>query len=184
MPALNFCYNAKMKRIIFNLLSAFVLFLTSCGNQQVSTQPAVETATPDPCSAENLSITIQEVNDLTREFDDASQLAANLPAQQLPEIISNMQRIRRAAEDVDAPACLTTLKTHQLNYMNGMIQTLLSFVGGADQTAINNGLMAARQAHEQYSLEVVRLLGITLQPETAIPPGLGITSTPTPTPTP
>src|SRR4029453_8088372 len=104
--------------------------------------------------------------------------------QQLPEIISNMQRIRRAAEDLEVPACLTMLKTHQLNYMNGMIQTLLSFVGGADQTTINKGLTTARQEHEQYSLEVVRLLGITLEPEMTIPPGLGITLTPTPSATP
>jgi len=173
-----------MKNLIFGLLPAFVLLLTSCGNQQISTQSPVETVTPDPCSSGNLPNSIQNVNDLTREFDDASQLAANLPAQQLPEIISNMQRIRRAAENIEVPACLTTLKTYQLNYMNGMIQTLLSFVGGADQTTINNGLTAARQQHELYSLEVVRLLGITLAPETAVPPGLGITATPPSTVTP
>jgi hypothetical protein len=173
-----------MKKIISSLLPAFVLLLTSCGNQQMSTQSPIETATPDPCSSENLPDTIQVVNELTREFDDASQLASNLPAPQLPDIISNMQRIRRAAEDLEAPACLTTLKTHQLNHMNGMIQTLLSFVGGADQATLNNGMTAARQEHEQYSLEVVKLLGITLEPKTATPPGPGITSTPTPTVTP
>ena len=108
--------------------------------------------------------TVQPVNDLMREFEDASQLASNLTAQQLPEVISNLQRIRRAAEDVDIPACLDTLKTHQLNHMNLMIQTLLAFVGGADQETLNSGLELARKERDLYSLEAVRLLGITLAP--------------------
>ena len=108
--------------------------------------------------------TVQPVNDLMREFEDASKLASNLTAQQLPEVISNLQRIRRAAEDVDIPACLDTLKTHQLNHMNLMIQTLLAFVGGADQETLNSGLELARKERDLYSLEAVRLLGITLAP--------------------
>jgi hypothetical protein len=104
-----------------------------------------------------------------REFDDASQLASNLPAQQLPEVISNLQRIRRDAEDVQIPTCLTMLKTHQLNHMNLMIQTLLAFVGGANQEALKKGIEQARQEHDLYSLEIVRLLGITLAPITATP---------------
>ena len=114
--------------------------------------------------------TVQPINDLMREFEDASQLASNLTAQQLPEVISNLQRIRRDAEDVQIPACLGTLKTHQLNHMNLMIQTLLAFVGGADREALNNGLDLARKEHDLYSLEIVRLLGITLAPLTATPP--------------
>lgn len=105
-----------------------------------------------------------------REFEDASQLASNLPAQQLPQLISNLQRIRRGAEDAQIPACLATLKTHQLNHMNLMIQTLLAFVGGADQEELTNGLELARQERDLYSLEIIRLLGVTLAPITATPP--------------
>ena len=104
-----------------------------------------------------------------REFEDASQLASNLPAQELPEIISNLQRIRRSAEDIQIPACLATLKTHQLNHMNLMIQTLLAFVGGANQEELANGLERARNEHGLYALEIVRLLGVTLAPITATP---------------
>ncbi len=104
-----------------------------------------------------------------QEFDTASQLESDLTAQQLSDIITNLQRIRRSAEDVQIPACMRTLKTHQLNHMNLMIQTLLAFVGGADQEALNNGLEQARQEHDRYSLELVRLLGITLAPITVTP---------------
>jgi hypothetical protein len=109
------------------------------------------------------------MNELMREFDDASQLASNLPVPQLPEVISTLQRIRRDTEDVQIPACLITLKTHQLNHMNLVIQTLLAFVGGADQEALNSGLELARREHDLYSLEIVRLLGVTLAPITATP---------------
>ncbi len=118
--------------------------------------------------------TVQPVNDLMREFEDASQLASNLTTPQLPEVISNLQRIRRAAEDVPIPPCLGTLKTHQLNHMNLMIQTLLAFVGGADREALNSGLGRARQERDLYSLEIVRLLGIPLVPITTTPPATSI----------
>ena len=104
-----------------------------------------------------------------REFDDASQMASNLPVAQLPDVISDLQRIRRDAQDVQIPACLTTLKTHQLNHMELMIQTLIAFVGGANQETLKNGLEMARKEHDLYSLEIVRLLGVTLAPITVTP---------------
>ena len=95
-----------------------------------------------------------------------------------------MQRIRRASEDLQIPGCLTTLKSHQLNHMNVMIQTLLAFVGGANQETLTSGLANARQEHELYSIEIVRLLGITLAPITSTPPPINETAVPTASPTP
>jgi hypothetical protein len=165
-----------MKTFFLFLFPLFLFFVTACGGQPAATQTeplATSTTSPaeDPCSPQNMPATVQGINDLMREFDDASQLASNLPAQQLPEVISNLQRIRRDTEDLQIPACLGTLKTHQLNHMNLMIQTLLAFVGGADREALTNGLEMARQEHDLYSLEIVRLLGVTLAPITATPAG-------------
>jgi hypothetical protein len=164
-----------MKKFFLYLFLLFPLFVSACGGQPAATQvETLSTATTvpdeDPCSPQNLPTTVQPINDLMREFDDASQLASNLSTRKLPEIISNLQRIRRDAEDVNIPACLGTLKTHQLNHMNLMIQTLLAFVGGADQAVLTSGLEQARKEHDLYSLEIVRLLGITLAPITATPP--------------
>lgn len=164
-----------MKKFVLYGFLSLVLFASACGGQPAATQ--VETSmTPitspdeDPCSPQNLPVAVQPLNDLMREFEDTSQLASNLSAQQLPDVISNLQQIRRGAEDVKIPACLTTLKTHQLNHMNLMIQTLLAFVGGANQEELTNGLEMARKEHDLYSLEIVRLLGVTLAPITATPP--------------
>jgi hypothetical protein len=163
-----------MKQFILYFFPLFLLITSACGNQPITTQSepllTSTTATDDPCSSENLPTTVQGLNDLMREFDDASQLASNTPAQQLPDVISNLQRIRRAAEDTQIPSCLGELKTHQLNHMNLMIQTLIDFVGGAGKEQLNTGLENARKEHDLYSLEIVRLLGITLAPITATPP--------------
>ena len=172
-----------MIRVLVCLFPVLLLFVSACGNQPTATQSETSTTATapttrsdeDPCAPQNMPSTVQPVNDLMREFEDASQLASNLTTQQLPEVISNLQRIRRAAEDVQIPACLGTLKTHQLNHMNLMIQTLLAFVRGTHQDALNRGLELARKERDLYSLEVVRLLGITLAPITTTPPA---TSTP------
>jgi hypothetical protein len=162
-----------MKKFILYLLPLFLLLTSACSRQPAATQPEAQltgtTAKDDPCSSANLPTTVQGLNDLMREFDDASQLASNTPAQQLPDVISDLQRIRRDAEDTQIPACLGELKTHQLNHMNLMIQTLIAFVGGASKEELNTGLENARKEHDFYSLEIVRLLGITLAPITATP---------------
>ena len=175
---LHFVIMPTMKQSFLNLFPFFLLFISTCAGPPAATQTALtftSTISPDedPCSWQNMPATLAPLNDLMREFDDASQLASNLPVQQLPETISNLQRIRRATEDAQIPACIVTLKTHQLNHMNLMIQTLLAFVGGAKQEELNHGLEMARKEHDLYSLEVVRLLGVTLAPITATPPASG-----------
>ena len=174
MPFLNFVIMPDMpKEIVLYLFPLILLITSACGGQPIATEPealTTNTIADDPCSSKSLPTTVQGLNDLMREFDDASQLASSTPAQQLPDVISNLQRIRRDAEDSQIPACLGDLKTHQLNHMNLMIQTLIAFVGGASQEELNAGLEHARKEHDLYSLEIVRLLGITLAPITATPP--------------
>jgi hypothetical protein len=170
-----------MKRHGVLLFVTCILFLTACGSQDPHVTPAApifsSTSTPDPCAAENLAESIKKVNDLQREFDDASQLASNLAREQLPDSISDMQRIRRAAEDHQAPACLATLKAHQLAHMNIVIDTMIAFLGGADTETLNQGIADAGAEHDLYTLEIARLLGITLAPVTNVPI---TTITPTP----
>jgi hypothetical protein len=162
-----------LKNLLLHLFPLLFLITAACGSQPVTTQPeAPVTSTSnanDPCSSKNLPTTVQGLNDLMREFDEASQLASSTPAAQLSGVIANLQRIRRAAEDTQIPACLGELKTHQLNHMNLMIQALIAFVGGTSQDELNAGLENARKEHDLYSLEIVRLLGITLAPITATP---------------
>jgi hypothetical protein len=157
-----------MKSRFLLLFTICFLFISACANQNLTStpssptieQPEVSTSTPDPCSVENLSESIKQVNDLMREFDDMSKLAANLAREKLPELISEMQRVRRTAEDQEVAACLSTLKMHQISHMNIVIDTLIAFLGGAQPEMLNDGIARAGQEHDLYTLEVARLLGI------------------------
>ncbi len=178
------------KRTLLLVVSAFFLTwaVSGCGNGPVATISAVSatptiTSTPDPCAPENIGASVEKVHRHMREFDDASSLAASLPASQLSAQIANLQQIRRDAEDEPIPSCLVTLKTDQINHMNTVINTLLAFMRGSDQQTVGQGIALARQQHDQYTLELARLLGITPVPATvAASPSLPSLPMPTPTP--
>lgn len=157
-----------MLRLTPRILPIFALILNSCGTASPA-EPIAPSATIDPCSTEAISETVKPLNDLMREFDDASALASNLPSEQLPEAISNLQRIRRLAQDITPATCLITLHGHELTHMNAVIDTLLAFLNGADASTLNQGLNLAREQHDLYSVELVRVLGVTLVPATPSP---------------
>ncbi len=155
----------KVKTIIAVLLIA--LLSSSCGAKQATAAPASAgtpepTITPDPCISQNLPDEVTKVNKLMREFDDYSELASSTPQNQLIQIIPEMQRILRDAEDQQVPPCLTKLKEYQLAHMNVVIKTLIAFMANPNTQLINAGISQAKQLHDQYSLEMARLLGITL----------------------
>jgi hypothetical protein len=153
---------------------AVVLLLAACGQAEpvVATSTLVPTttvtSTPDPCSQENIEVEIQAVHRLMREFDDAAALSANTTREQLKPTIADLQRIRRDAEDQKVPACLKALKELQLVHMNTFIQTLIAFMGGADQETVNQGISLSRQLHDKYMIEMARLQGVIIPP-TPIP---------------
>jgi len=170
LPSLHPFNDRKISMTLARLqfLAFLVLVLTACGTSAPATEAAV-TWTPDPCLSQTLTQSVKPVNDLQREFNDASELAANLPREQLQPSINDMQRIRRAAEDQPIPDCLAILKAHQLAHMNAVIDTLIAFVGGADTQRLNQGMAVARDAYDQYTFEMARLLGVTLVPATSTP---------------
>ena len=144
---------------------------------QTETALPLNTATPDPCSPGQIEAQVQKVHKHMREFDDASILASSTPRDQISNSIADLQRIRREAEDETIPPCLTNLKTYQVEHMNTVINTLISFMSGADQKSLEQGIAVARQQHDQYTLELARLLGLTVVPATA-PSGPSETPTP------
>lgn len=154
-----------MKLRVFFIVVIAVL-LAACGKGEAT--PDV-TATPDVCVPPVIEGEIQKVNRLMREFDDASVLAANTPKEELRVAIADLQRIRREAEDQEVPACLVDLKKYQVAHMNTVINTLIGFMGGAEQETVNQGIASARKQHDSYSLEMLRLMGMTVVPITATP---------------
>jgi hypothetical protein len=190
-----------MTKIILQvLLSILVLtaLLTACGgstpapvaddtptalqsreDEATPTPPPAGSTTADPCVLPELEAAVQNIHRHMREFDDASILASNMPREQLSGPIAELQRIRREAEDETVPGCLLTLKTHQIDHMNSVIDTLVAFMGGTDQQTLEQGIATARQQHDDYTLELARLLGLTVVPAT-----VPVISTPEQTATP
>jgi len=112
-----------------------------------------------------------------REFDDGSFVAQYTPSSQLGQAISELQRIRRDAEDQDVPSCLARLKQLQLQHMNAVIVTLAILMDpSTPPELVNQGIGSARQLHDEYETELARLLGVTLVPPATVTPG------PSPTP--
>ena len=98
----------------FLIFTTIVLVGPGAGQLQracVPTQaPPTPTPTPDPCDRVNIEVGVRGVNEFMREFDDASQLASNVPRDSLADHIVSLQEIRRAAEDHAVPECLERLK--------------------------------------------------------------------------
>lgn len=158
-----------MKKNLPFLIALFAVFFAACGGAESvpATATAVPiTSTPDLCSEANLPLEVAKINKLMREFDDYSALASNTPQQQLVVVIPELQRILRDAEDQTVPPCLTVLKEFQLAHMRTVVQTLLAFVGNSDVNLVSAGINTAREQHNQYDVEMARLLGITLTAST------------------
>ncbi len=167
---------SKQKITLLVLLLSFIL--AACGEKPssapkaVQTKTAAATSTPDPCSSGNLPDEVKKIHDLTREFDDYATLASNTPQAQIIQLIPEMQRILRDAQDQSAPACLQELKKLQLINMTIVVQTLVAFLGTTDKTSaeqINTGIIQAREMHMKYDVERARLLGVTLEALSTLP---------------
>ena len=139
---------------------------TATQEPAAATESPVVSGTPDPCISPQLEEEVQKIHRHMREFDDASILASNMPREQLSDPIADLQRIRREAEDEVIPECLSALKNHQVEHMNSVINTLVAFMGGTTQETLEKGIAAARQQHDDYTLELARLLGLTVVPAT------------------
>jgi hypothetical protein len=180
--------------LLFISILVIALFLAGCGSAPTpaaytsspplqttatASQTPLPSSTPDPCSPSQIEASVQKIHRHMREFDDASILASHLPREQVSDSIKELQRIRREAEDEESPGCLTALKKYQVNHMNTVIETLVSFIGGSDTKTLEQGITVARQQHDQYAIELARLLGITVVPAT-----IPISTTPDATATP
>jgi hypothetical protein len=52
--------------------------------------------------------------------------------------------------------------------MNSVIGTLVAFLSGADEATLAQNIAAARDQHDQYTLELARLLGLPVVTATVV----------------
>lgn len=177
--------------LFFALAICLSLLLSACAANQ-PTQPAspapasqaaatlppvTPSATPDLCTQAQLPETVKAVNTYVRQFDNYSSLSVQVPAPQLPQMISAMKQIRQALQQQLVPPCLTDLKHYALQYMDTVILTVVTFQANPNIDSLNTGIQQARDYNDQYALELARLLGVTMAPENETP---AAQATPTP----
>jgi hypothetical protein len=187
----------KHSQLIVGVILVLVVLLSACATPAATSAPeesnnppsasetptalsVAATNTPDPCAPENIEAEVMKVHKFMREFDDVSSLTASLTRDELAGTIPELQRIRRDAEDQVIAHCLGDLKTYQISHMNAVINTLIAFMGGSDQQTVDQGIQLARQLHDQYTLELARVLGLTVESVTAEPVVTGTPATPAP----
>ena len=150
----------KTSRSIGVILVVTGAVLAACTGPSTPLAP-IPSVVPDPCAPDNIKSTVGAVDSLMQQFDDESTLASNVPRSQLAARIAALQSTRRQAQSNSAPACVAGLKRLQLTHMNTVIDTMLAFMSRGDQGAVGQGIEAGREQHDQYEVELARLLGIT-----------------------
>jgi hypothetical protein len=157
------------KNMVLFIMLFSVVLLSACSGAApqlaaATAVPAVVTASPtiDPCMPQYAHVLAQRVHSHMREFDDASTLAASLGVDKLPSAIAELQRIRRSAQDEPVPSCLGQLKELQVGHMNMVIDTMLGMLNGAKPEALQTGILNARKLHDDYTLELANVLGVTI----------------------
>jgi len=201
-----------MKKFILHICSValiLIMLVSGCGSSAITPESiptATDTAmptltmtitmTPDLCASENIKAEVDKVHKHMREFDDAAALAASIPREQLSTPIANLQKIRRDAEDELIPPCLSKLKDYEILHMNSVINTLITFMSVNDPQAVDcveveknteeevicQSIANARQEHDQYVLELARVLGLPVVSATLLPTIEATQPTPTPAP--
>ncbi len=156
------------------------LFLAGCAPAQA--QAVIPVTAVDRCAPEYIQAEIEQVAIFQRDFDDVSMLAQSTPQNQTAVVILELQRLRRSALDYDAPFCMNSLKEIQIQYMTGVITTLMRFMAGGDSESINQQLNTTRILRINYEAELARLMGVPYHTPTPFPTPVIPTPTLTPTP--
>jgi hypothetical protein len=140
--------------------------------------------TADLCTAENKLIETKRLNRYMVTFDDLSVLAQATPREQLAVVILEMQKVRRDAAFEEVQPCFSNLQITQVNFMNGVVNTMTSFLSGIEADTLTELITETRNQRTLYDTELASLLGMTYVTLTPAPTIEAPAETPTFTPAP
>src|SRR3990172_4990711 len=143
----------------------FVVVVALSGVVYVTNRRAPESTPPiSACDPVLIRQTMGPFNSLLRAFDDASVLAFNLPREAVIEPTMRLQELRREVESTPTVDCVMELKASMLDYMNGILNVLVGFMGGAPSAQTQAGLEDARLLRESMDAQIAMLLDATVTP--------------------
>ena len=124
-----------MKKYLFILINLLFIFV---GCSSLLTQPTLtpETTptivpTESPCSSEKVTQYLDEYAPAMDRWFDAIDLAVATPKINLSEQIENLQEIKREVKFITPPQCLQIAHDNVINYMEKMIEGLVSYMSDA-----------------------------------------------------
>lgn len=123
----------------------------------------------DACSAAQLPSTLAEYSSAFRAFEDTAQIALNLPRTEVIDPTMQLQALRRQVEDMPASTCVADLKTAMLDYMDGVVNVLVSFIGGLSAPEAQASWQNVLPLREEVQAQLGGLLGGTLTPYPTLP---------------
>ena len=125
------------------ILVAFVLLIAGCTSQ--------------PCTVQSEQF-IQDFDAIMSEWTDAEMVAQSTPRVSLPPVVSELQEIRRRADnELTPPDCAADLKPKILEFMDATIDLYLAFMANESDGAVSEKMQAADAALNGYSFDMAAL---------------------------
>lgn len=152
-----------LKTAAFIAIIAFCIWALWTGQQRP--RPSVIAAVPTAeCTPTSLPDAFYALDGALREFDDALQLAINVPRELVVGQVEQLQRVRREVEAHVVPACLDAYKTSLVSYMNRVVELLIAFVAGATPEQVSLGLAGTTDLRQAVYNEFALVAGASPTP--------------------
>ena len=156
------------------LVLSVVLLFAACGGGSkksgstptaalASTSTVVTAPTPAPsgCTQTEAQQAIDAYKNAQQpldEFDNARVQATEAIPDQLPAIITDLQRISRNAGAIKLPACAQPSRDHLVGSINGVIQALTDTQAGKPQADVQASADEARSRYDLFTTDLASLL--------------------------
>jgi len=132
-----------MKRFV--LLLIFCVALTSCAGSK--------------CNLEEYNAAVEP---LLEEWDDAVSIANQTPRVGLPNVIPELQGIRRRTEDtedLEIEECFEDAHSFLIKYMDYTIEAFIAFMGQEDDSVVTQKFSLAQTNFETYLIKLDQAVG-------------------------
>lgn len=94
--------------------------------------------TPTPeCTGEDVQAFLDELGPILGRWDDRAELAGNTGRMNLSPIVSDLQDIKQAVQELDAPWCAEEAQEKAVAYMDQYIDGYLAFMAEESDTTLN-----------------------------------------------
>ncbi|MEI8166286.1 MAG: hypothetical protein WCG26_07900 [Chloroflexales bacterium] len=134
----------------------------------VPTATPAPTATPQPTCAELANAYVDEIKPLLVEWDDSASLANSTARIALPQVIPQLQQVRRQLDRLTPPACARGVHGHLVNAMDYRIKAFISFMGQEDDLVFTTWVTRSSTELDSAMEELKALMADSADPQATV----------------